>query len=548
MRLGLILVLALSLPQEASASERRPVQRIGVVSRLGRLATWTLRRADTTPRAALPPKLGATLPAIIPRMPLGEVELALREHQGLREPSDSQLWTSGHDIASSLNWEGLANRVFGYAGSAHRERSEAVKAVFSSSLDEIERLIPELVSKRDERVYRAIQARIETMNGAVDSVMSIARGSALSLKAIDDVRIPALRAFASQKALAARKNVELNIDLPPLEMSASSNENSLESALGYLIREAIEETPEGGRIWIEMKPTTSMVAVTVRHQALTSTAARPESLLRLQAAKFKLSRSGASLVESRSAQGRVTRSFFLGRTAPGQATRARDERREPQGRIDEFIERVHDLRTPLAPILGYSQLLARNIHAPEKEELFLQTMDRNIRRLRLNIDSMATAGNSPALVDANEVFFQASHTQAHATEAKKLGIRLHLPSQPTLVRADPLALIRIMENLLSNAVKYTPEGGRISAGVEIDSPGFIRFYVKDTGIGMSPEDLRQALAGLYRTEKSQAMARGTGVGLYSVQQLLNKQGSRLQVRSQEGKGSEFFFVLPLAAR
>jgi signal transduction histidine kinase len=132
-------------------------------------------------------------------------------------------------------------------------------------------------------------------------------------------------------------------------------------------------------------------------------------------------------------------------------------------------------------------------------------------------------------------------------ESKKVDLRLDFPSVGVPVRADPEALSVVMTNLIGNAFKYTPDGGRVTVRISIEStPAACALVsVEDTGIGIAPEDRDRILSGDYRTREARRVAKGYGVGLRVVSELLASQGSELGLESLAGKGSRFFFRLPL---
>ena len=132
-------------------------------------------------------------------------------------------------------------------------------------------------------------------------------------------------------------------------------------------------------------------------------------------------------------------------------------------------------------------------------------------------------------------------------ESKKVALRLDFPSEGVPVRADPDALSVVMTNLIGNAFKYTPDGGSVAIRISVEqgSPAKALVSVDDTGIGIAPEDQRKILSGDYRTREARRVAKGYGVGLKVVSELLESQGSALGVESEPGKGSRFYFRLPL---
>ena len=129
-------------------------------------------------------------------------------------------------------------------------------------------------------------------------------------------------------------------------------------------------------------------------------------------------------------------------------------------------------------------------------------------------------------------------------EEKSIAVSLHGPPGAVTVRADPDALALVLSNLAGNAVKYTPAGGHVSLRLSVDG-GKAVVAVEDSGIGVAPEEIKRILAGRYRTGEGQAMAKGFGIGLLVCREMLESQGSKLELESEPGKGSRFHFSLPL---
>jgi signal transduction histidine kinase len=130
---------------------------------------------------------------------------------------------------------------------------------------------------------------------------------------------------------------------------------------------------------------------------------------------------------------------------------------------------------------------------------------------------------------------------------KNLAVSLQAQGLTLPVFADPEALTLVVTNLLSNAIKYTPEGGAIVVGCERDQshPGYAQIFVKDTGIGVSPQDKERIFSGHYRSKEGQKMAKGFGIGLSLAKSIIEAHGGRMDLESEPGRGSKFFFSLPL---
>ena len=125
---------------------------------------------------------------------------------------------------------------------------------------------------------------------------------------------------------------------------------------------------------------------------------------------------------------------------------------------------------------------------------------------------------------------------------------LDLPDGPPSVHADQLRLERILYNLLENAVKYSPQGGEIRVFVQPGEEHLI-IGVSDQGIGISRADKAKLFEPFQRLEDSRlAGVNGAGLGLSVCRKLVEAHGGRIWVESEPGKGSTFFFTVPLSTR
>ncbi len=131
---------------------------------------------------------------------------------------------------------------------------------------------------------------------------------------------------------------------------------------------------------------------------------------------------------------------------------------------------------------------------------------------------------------------------------KQLNVLVDVPTYEVFAVADEAALALVLNNLVGNAVKYTPQRGHVAvrAALEGAPPGSIRLSVQDSGIGIPADDLRRITEGFVRLPQGKVMARGFGLGLKVAWDMLKLHGAELQIESEPGKGSRFFFDLPLA--
>jgi two-component system phosphate regulon sensor histidine kinase PhoR len=226
---------------------------------------------------------------------------------------------------------------------------------------------------------------------------------------------------------------------------------------------------------------------------------------------------------------------------------------------NDFVSHVsHELKTPLASINAYAEMLVDG-EAQDAATVrqFCEIIQGQAGRLnRLIEDVLNISRIESGLVKINRQAQSLAMIVRDALEmmqsyAKEKNITVQGP--PSIlydqVCVDKDMMTQVVVNLLSNAVKYTPSGGGITVESEVnDVDGTVTICVTDTGVGIPAEDLDKLFGKFYRVEANKNFAKGTGLGLNLVKQIVETvHGGRVFVRSQQGKGSTFGFVLPLAA-
>jgi two-component system phosphate regulon sensor histidine kinase PhoR len=225
---------------------------------------------------------------------------------------------------------------------------------------------------------------------------------------------------------------------------------------------------------------------------------------------------------------------------------------------NDFVSHVsHELKTPLASINAYAEMLVDG-EAQDAETLrqfcsIIQSQALRLNRLIediLNISRIESGlvkvnrdHHSMALIvrDAVEMI------QSYAQE-KQIAVQAPAPILYDQVFVDRDMISQAVINLLSNAVKYTPAGGSVSVGLEVDeAEGRLKVTVSDTGAGIPPEEIDRVFEKFYRVQANNHLAKGTGLGLNLVKQIVETvHGGRVFVSSVVGQGSTFGFELPLA--
>jgi signal transduction histidine kinase len=213
----------------------------------------------------------------------------------------------------------------------------------------------------------------------------------------------------------------------------------------------------------------------------------------------------------------------------------------------------HELRTPLTSIKGYMEGLVDGV-LPAIPETFNQIHHEADRLSRLVDDlqelSRVEAKNYP--LDVRPVAVSALvHTTAkrlsQQAESKHIKLHLNLASNLPPVLADEDRITQVLVNLVGNALLYTPEGGDVTiTAIHRDDEIFIA--VKDTGIGIPPEHLKNLFTRFYRVDKSRSRnaGGGSGIGLTIAKHLIEAHGGRIWAESMgDGQGSTFTFTLPI---
>jgi two-component system phosphate regulon sensor histidine kinase PhoR len=147
-------------------------------------------------------------------------------------------------------------------------------------------------------------------------------------------------------------------------------------------------------------------------------------------------------------------------------------------------------------------------------------------------------------IPAAGILLSASERMRAQAERAGLVLRLDSPQETTDVRADPSRLEQVLVNLIHNAVKFTKPGGEVILSVRPEA-GFVRFSVHDSGVGIPAEDLERIFERFYKTDRARSSG-GTGLGLSIARHIVEAHGGKIWAESKEGRGSTFFFTIPIA--
>lgn len=224
------------------------------------------------------------------------------------------------------------------------------------------------------------------------------------------------------------------------------------------------------------------------------------------------------------------------------------KRTEEQEKVQQAIANVtHDLKTPLALITGYAECLEDGIDDKNYAELIKEkALQMNDTVLKI-IDAARTDAEEKSkekkLCKAGD-FFRPLIENGLFDAAKEKGIKIKIGKIPDARLAlSALGMESVMHNLVSNAVKFTEKGGKISLKFYKRGKYFI-VSLKDNGAGIKEEDKKRIFDRFFTGDKSRTSG-GTGVGLSVVKETVENHGGEIFCVSKEGKGSRFFFSLPV---
>ena len=219
---------------------------------------------------------------------------------------------------------------------------------------------------------------------------------------------------------------------------------------------------------------------------------------------------------------------------------------------DEVIALVsHELRSPLASIVGFTELLYSRVLTENKRKAYLGVMLREGRRLTDLINEvlhLQRLENGHQKLDLGPVdvkaLLQRAIDNAGVDDRRALG--MVAPNDLPLVIADADAILQVLANFLSNSRKYSPDGGSILIGARVVG-SMVEIQVRDHGLGVPAADLPNLFQRFYRVDSPDRQSiRGTGLGLAINQRIVEAHGGRVEAHSDGlGKGSVFQFTLPI---
>lgn len=220
---------------------------------------------------------------------------------------------------------------------------------------------------------------------------------------------------------------------------------------------------------------------------------------------------------------------------------------------DQLADMIHELRSPITSVIGFSQLMLVKPNLSKQElRKGLESINREATRLAqmindfLDLTQLETGRTRMEVTNVNlqtlakevvELFYpQASDQDIH--------LSLHVENEVPEVKGDANRLKQVLLNLVDNAIKYTPNGGKVSINLSCNDVR-VQVSVRDTGKGIASDDLELVFDKFYRVDEDENKIRGSGLGLSIAKKIIEAHGGDIWVESEVGAGSNFTFSLKL---
>jgi|WetSurSiteA1Bulk_404760.scaffolds.fasta_scaffold01284_6 PAS domain S-box-containing protein len=238
--------------------------------------------------------------------------------------------------------------------------------------------------------------------------------------------------------------------------------------------------------------------------------------------------------------------------------KAKDKAEESDKLKTAFLANMsHEIRTPMNGILGFAEMLNDNSLSNANRKKYLSIINSNGKMLINLIDDIidfAKIESGQANIVHDEFSLNNLLSQVQSTfltrnlRKDKSKVRLitkkPFPDEKSFIRTDPIKLRQILTNLVGNAIKFTHKG-YIEFGYDLDENGFLRFYVKDTGIGIPPDKLQLIFERFIQADSSPSRKYGgSGLGLAISKGLVELLGGKMWAESTLNEGSMFSFTIP----
>jgi signal transduction histidine kinase len=209
----------------------------------------------------------------------------------------------------------------------------------------------------------------------------------------------------------------------------------------------------------------------------------------------------------------------------------------------------HELRTPLNAILGFSEIIGTEVMGPVGVAAYREYADdihssgKHLLAIINDVLDMAKIGSGQFELRENDIDMAAIvrdgvNMLRHQAQVSGVSLEISLPALLPLLQGDEIRIRQVLVNLLSNAVKFTPPGGRVRAQVALSADGGLALIISDTGIGMTPEQIKLARQPFRQIDS--ALARkyeGTGLGVPLADGFMHLHGGHLEITSEPNIGT-----------
>jgi signal transduction histidine kinase len=271
-----------------------------------------------------------------------------------------------------------------------------------------------------------------------------------------------------------------------------------------------------------------------------------------KSSELALAQTASTLVTNIIARDRMMAAL---RESEAQMRSARSEAEHANKLKSDFLAMMsHELRTPLNAIGGYAKLLLEGIPdaATTGQQNYLNRIVKAQKHLVDLIDSVLTHAKLEAgrmtyrmeNVSCGELLDVAESLSRPQLSAKNISYDCSGCDSKVVLRADRQKAAQVMLNLMSNAIKFTPSGGRVTVSTTIPAPGRVSIRVRDTGVGMTPEQVATVFEPFVQFDSALArQEKGTGLGMPISRELARGMGGDLTVESTPGVGTEFTLTL-----
>jgi two-component system, OmpR family, sensor histidine kinase BaeS len=243
----------------------------------------------------------------------------------------------------------------------------------------------------------------------------------------------------------------------------------------------------------------------------------------------------------------------IGEVAVAFNSMAEQLEKKEKSRKQLLADVAHELRNPLSIVQGNLEAWLDGVITPTPGQI-ASVYDETVLLNRLITDlrelSLAEAGQLKLHLEQTDIkeLIEAEVTAFQPrSQEKEVSISFNIAEGISSLNIDRDRIKQVLHNLLENALRYTSSGGSVSVKAEKDGDRMVRISVADTGSGIDAVDLPNVFDHFYKADKSRHRAYGnTGIGLALVKNYVELHGGKVRVESEAGKGSTFYFTLPVA--